>query len=315
MIVRAGTVSDETSLMLLNLLRDIYGFDVTITDITILNQHHDYVALMVSINEPSLQLAIKLAGREAPYAYPFDRTAYLHRLVAERTSIPMPKIIAVDVSYQDYPWRYLIKSYLPGEEWATVRPLLHGEQLRQAYEQIGKAVAELHLITFEHLGDAPSNAIAPIQADFYATLVERVNSSLQNNAIKEDFLNLLEANKSLFSNVNQPRLCHEDLHPHNILFHKTAAEWQLATILDFDKAWAGHREIDLAKMAFWDDMTDDGFWERYAEVMRIDTSYPERRPFYQLWWCLEYASNTPKHLADTRRLCNQLQFPLIERFE
>jgi fructosamine-3-kinase len=85
--------------------------------------------------------------------------------------------------------------------------------------------------------------------------------------------------------------------------------------LDFDKAWAGHHEIDLAKMALWDGMTGTGFWERYTEVMNMDALYPQRQPFYQLWWCLEYAANTPKHLADTRQLCKLLGLPAIEKFE
>src|SRR5262249_38390302 len=128
-------------------------------------------------------------------------------------------------------------------------------------------------------------------------------------------LSLLEASADLFAEVTQPRLCHEDLHGHNVLFRQENGHWQLATILDFDKAWAGHHEIDLAKLEFWTDMTGNGFWDAYNQLMDVDTSYQQRRPIYQLLWCLEYASNTPKHLADTRQLCEMLNFPLIERFE
>ena len=56
MIIERGTVSDETRLMLLNLLQDIYGSAVKISNITILNQHVDYAALLVSINHPNLRL-------------------------------------------------------------------------------------------------------------------------------------------------------------------------------------------------------------------------------------------------------------------
>jgi aminoglycoside phosphotransferase (APT) family kinase protein len=307
MIIHEGAISDETRSLLLDLLRRIYGFNTTITNITVLNQHVDYAALTVSIDHPSLQLAVKLAGQDAPYPYPFERTANWQRLVAERTSIPMPEIIAADVSYDNYPWRFFIKSYVPGETWATVRPSLQGAALQQAYEQIGKAVSELHSITFEHF--------AFKRPRYYPQLLERVDASLRNNAIKAQFLDLLEANKSLFADVKQPRLCHDDLHPYNILFRQTDGGWQLATILDFDKAWAGHHEIDLAKMDLWDEMTSEAFWARYTEVIDVDALYLRRRPIYQLWWCLEYAANTPKHLADTRKLCEELGFPIVERFE
>ena len=263
----------------------------------------------------ALKLAIKLAGRHAPYDYPFDRTAYWHKMVSTQTSIPMPEIISVDVSYRDYPWRYLIKTYIPGEEWATVRPKLSAQALRHAYEQLGQAIGELHSISFDHFGDGLSNKTTDSNADYYRILTEKVHSSIQNSRNKYDYLALLARHKHLFLNVTQARLCHKDLHPYNILFRQKAGEWQLATILDFDKAWAGHHEIDLAKVALWTGMTGDGFWERYTQIMTVDDGYLERRPFYQLWWCLEYAANTPKHLADTRILCDLLDFPRIELFE
>src|SRR5262249_48766483 len=152
-------------------------------------------------DHPPLQLAVKLAGREAPYPYPFERTANWHRLVSERTSIPMPEIIGADVSYHDYPWRYFIKAYLPRETWATLRPHLQGAALQQAHEEIGSAVAQLHSITFEHFAFKRTN--------YYTSLVERVDASLQNNNVKDNFLNLLETNKPLFADVKQPRLVHE----------------------------------------------------------------------------------------------------------
>lgn len=310
-----GDLSDETRSMLLELLRGIYGANAAIKDIKVVNQHHDYAALLVTMAKPTLKLAVKLASREAPYSYPFDRTAYWHQIVREQTSVPMPEIIAFDVSYRDYPWRYLIKTFIPGEVWADVRPQLHGEALKQAYAQMGQAVAELHNITFERFGDLEPNSGEQTKPDFYSVLKERVKSTIGIRHIQQNFLELLDTNHHLFTDVAQPRLCHEDLHPYNILFHQHAGEWQFATILDFDKAWAGHHEIDLAKLDLWDGMTGEGFWERYTKIMTVDDGYLERRPFYQLWWCLEYAANTAKHLADTRRLCELLKFPIIERFE
>ncbi len=312
---QSSTISNQTQSLLLELLRGIYGSDASISDVSIVNQHHDYAALLVTIENPSLKLAIKLAGREAPYSYPFDQTAYWHQIVSEQTSIPMPEVIAVDVSYRDYPWRYLIKTFIPGEVWADVRPQLQGEDLKRAYAQMGQAVAELHSIKFGGFGDVKPERFEPMRQGFYPVVIERVNATIRNEGIRQDFLSLLEVNKSLFDNVTQARLCHEDLHPYNILFHQNAGEWQLATILDFDKAWAGHHEIDLAKLDLWDGMTGDGFRERYTEIMTVDDGYPNRRPFYQLWWCLEYAANTPKHLRDTQRLSELLNFPLIERFD
>jgi fructosamine-3-kinase len=304
----------ETHSLLLELLQTTFGSAVQMDGYCILNQHPDYCALLVRVRQPTMEFAVKLAGPDAPYHYPFDRTAMIHRLVATQTSIPMPEVIAVDVSYKTYPWRYLIKTYLPAEEWQTVKPQLNGQEQVDAYRQIGNTVAQLHRINFEGFGEVDSDGKVVAGTNYSSALAVHVQEIIKNEHHQDLMLNLLDAHSSLFEAVSQPRLCHEDLHHHNILFRQENRRWQLATILDFDKAWAGHHEIDLAKMEFWTDMMGDGFWDAYHRVIPGDHLYPQRRPIYQLLWCLEYANNSPRHLADTRRLCETLNLPLIEQF-
>ena len=53
-------------------------------------------------------------------------------------------------------------------------------------------------------------------------------------------------------------------------------------------------------------MMGEGFWEAYQDYVAVSVRYPERRPIYQLLWCLEYARPTAQHLADTERVCTAL---------
>jgi fructosamine-3-kinase len=62
-------------------------------------------------------------------------------------------------------------------------------------------------------------------------------------------------------------------------------------------------------------MIGEGFWPAYHAVTGVDGGYSARRPIYQLLWCLEYAQNTSRHLADTARLCCELGLAEIDRFE
>jgi fructosamine-3-kinase len=194
-------------------------------------------------------------------------------------------------------------------------PRLSAQERVEAYRQIGKAVAELHSIRFESFGEVDSEGKVAPGKTLRDALTARIQSTVKNHHHQDMLLNLLGANAILFTAVTQARLTHEDLHKHNILFRREVNGWRLATILDFDKAWAGHHEIDLAKLELWTDMVGDGFWDAYHPVMLTDDLYGQRRPIYQLLWCLEYAANTPQHLTDTRRLCQQLNFPVIEQFE
>ena len=135
------------------LLQHTFGTRAEIIDCQIANRQHDYLVLLLQLRRPSIDVVVKLAGPEASMAGSFDRTAMLHHLVATQTSIPMPEVLAVNMSYHDWPWRYLIKTHIPGQEWAMVRGQMNMEELSDAYRQIGSAVAQLHAIHFPGFGE------------------------------------------------------------------------------------------------------------------------------------------------------------------
>ena len=300
---------------LLQLLQETFGSKVELMAYRIGNQQHDYLVLLVQLRHPSIQVVVKVAGPGAALASQFDRTAMLHRLVATRTTIPMPEVLAVDVSYQSWPWRYFIKAHMPGQEWAVVRRQMNAEELSNAYGQIGHAVAQLHAMHFPAFGELAVDGSVPGDEPYFTVLAERARHSIQKARSRELFLSVLDRQRPLFLDVGQPSLCHEDLHHHNFIFEQRQGQWHLATILDFDKAWAGHHETDLARLEFWRGMTGDGFWPGYQAIAGVDPLYPQRRPIYQLLWCLEYARPTAQHLADTQRVCAELGLPGLERFE
>lgn len=300
---------------LVQLLKEGLGSKVRLVDYKIGNQHHDYLVLLVQVQQPSLEVVVKLAGPGAPYPCPFDRTAALHRLVAAKTSIPMPEVIAVDTSYRKWPWRYMIKVHVQGDEWARVRHQMNEGQLSNAYRQIGSAVAQLHTIGYPAFGELNVDGQVVKGDPYLIALKERINSSVKNIRLRDYFFSVLSQYSHLFDDICTPNLCHEDLHQHNILFEKRKGQWGLATILDFDKGWAGHREIDTARLDLWTGMTNADFWQAYEEIHKVDTLYKQRRPVYQLLWCLEYAQPTARHLADTQQVCKELGVPPIESFE
>lgn len=301
--------------MLLQLLQQTFGTKVELVDCKIGNQHHDYLVLLVQLRHPSMAVVIKLAGPAAPLACPFERTASLHHLIATRTTIPMPEVLAVNMSYQTWPWRYFIKTHISGLEWAEARQKMSREELSDAYQQIGNAVAQLHTIHFPAFGELAVDGSVQGNEPYFTTLIEHARASIKHVPLRDLFFSVLEKRQHLFSDIRQASLCHEDLHQHNILFEHRQGRWRLATILDFDKAWAGHAETDLARLELWKGMTSDEFWRSYAALCPVAPLYEQRRPVYQLLWCLEYARPTAGHLADTQRLCAELGLPRLERFE
>lgn len=307
-------LDQETQALLIQLLRQTFGARVNLASYQVANQHREYIVIIARLQTPSLTVVVKLAGPHAPYLYPFDRTVMLHRLVASKTTIPMPEVLAVDVSYRRWPWRYLIKTFISGQEWSTIRQQMNQQELQDAYGQIGQAVAELHAISFPAFGEISSEGSVQTQGSYLTMLAGRAQQIIGNPRLATMFLQVLDERAAIFADVDRACLCHEDLHGRNILFQQNAGRWRLATVLDFDKAWAGHHEIDLARLEFWSGMIGEGFWPAYHMLGQLSSSYVQRRPLYQLLWCLEYAQSTPEHLADTRRTCEQLGIRPIESF-
>jgi fructosamine-3-kinase len=189
------------------------------------------------------------------------------------------------------------------------------EELSSAYQQLGNAVGQLHAIHFPVFGELAADGSVQGDGSCFAALAEHARSIIKHPHSLDLFLSLLEKQRHLFSDVRRASLCHEDLHKYNILFQFRQEGWRLATILDFDKAWAGHNETDLARLELWEGELSDAFWRSYEAIHPVEPLYEQRRPIYQLLWCLEFAQPTAKHLADTQRLCAQLGLPQLDWFK
>jgi hypothetical protein len=95
------------------LLKATMGSQVELLDYQVAKRGRDYWVMLARLRHPAMEIVIKLAGPEAEMACQFDRTVTIQRLVASSTTIPMPEVIAVDISGQEWPWRYLIYAALP----------------------------------------------------------------------------------------------------------------------------------------------------------------------------------------------------------
>ena len=298
------------------LLKAALGSQTRLVSCQFANRQTDYCVVLARLERPDLEVVIKLAGPQADMAGQFDRTARLHELAAKRTTIPMPETIAVDVTLQAWPWRYLIRTALPGTEWAAVRSQMSAAEQASAYRQIGEAAAQLHQIGFPAFGEIDADCrVAQPGASCLSALEQHAARILPNPRLLEAFLAALAKRARWFEQAQGASLCHEDLHGYNILFNQQAGQWHLSAILDFDKAWAGHAETDLARLEIWRGMTSPDFWAAYRALRPVEEGYLQRRPVYQLLWCLEYARTTRQHLADTRRVCQELGELVIESFD
>src|SRR4030042_4598268 len=180
------------------LIQHTFGSKVEIVKQKVANRHHDYLVLQLQLRRPSIDIIVKIAGPEALMAGSFDRTAVCHRLVSMHTSITMPEILAVNMSFQTWPWRYLIMTYIPGQEWIIARQQMDTQELSSAYFQIGSAVAQLHGIQFPVFGELTLTGRVQRRESFLTTFVKRAQLSINSARLRELFLSLLDRNTDLY---------------------------------------------------------------------------------------------------------------------
>ncbi len=264
--------------------------------------HH--AVLLLTVGPSSRRVVLKVAGPGNRRGIDYERTATVTDL-ARATGTRVPGVLAVDTSYLVGPWRYLLLEHLDGVEWRHVRPLLDDDELRRAHQQIAEALLTIQSVQVNSFGQFTNRG--PLRQDLLSALRCRADLLIMDEGVRGSFDELLDRRASLFVVPEQtPTLTHDDLHHANLLFRAARDGWQLTGVLDWDKAWAGPAESDVARMAFWDDMTGPGFWEVYRSAVPIIDGHLERMRIYQLLWCLEYNSDSARHVTDTKTLLRQL---------
>jgi aminoglycoside phosphotransferase (APT) family kinase protein len=226
----------------------------------------------------------------------FERTAAAAAL-ASAAGVPTAEVLAARSAGPRHEFGYLVQRSLDGVEWRRLRPRLGADAVRSVHRRIADVVLALQSIRLPGFGDLDA-AGRPAGEDLLAALHRRTDRLVADPAARDDLHALLDREAALFGDP-PPTLCHDDLHSENVLLAPVGDSWRIAGLLDWDKAWSGPAESDVARMAFWDGMTGPGFWEVYRAAVPEADGWPRRALVHQLLWCLEYGAPTERHRADT----------------
>jgi hypothetical protein len=332
------------------LAREIFGAKCRLLAWQLVDSREGDRVVFATLVFPARVVVIKLADLQSARP-PLAREAAIQRRVARETSVPVCEVLAADDSCQRFPWRYLMTAHAPGIEWRDALARMSPRARYTIFRQLGEVVAGMHSLGYPGFGEIeagsldltprpplpqergsqtfPSDSSAsgasgsPTRvgvglgegsSDFLAALATRARRRIANPAHADLFVRVLDARASDFAGMSEPRLTHEDLNPSNLLLvpgEDASDDWRISAILDFESAWAGCPESDIARLELWRDMMGDGFYEGYTATLPISDGYQARRPVYQLLWCLEYARPTPEHHADTARVCAALDIPAV----
>jgi len=289
------------------LVSRVIGRRHAITGMEPLHSRPDAAVLRVTL-AGGRRLVVKVAGPHAEHQVAFERSAMLTAL-ARKAGAPAPEVLGADDSRDHGRWRYLVAEHIAGTPWRDVRPHLTVEQVAAAHRQLAAALVATQSIAFGAFGELDRAGRPPAAQDLLTALLRRAELRIRDERARESFLQLLSREADLFVADVRATLVHDDLHHGNVLFRRDGTDWRLVALLDWDKAWAGPAESDVARMAFWDDMTGPGFWDVYRAHVPVRDGEDRRALVHQLLWCLEYDDASPRHAADTAHLRHRLAVP------
>jgi len=236
---------------------------------------------------------------------PFDIEPKLHEYVANRTDVPVPRILvfkqepAVDVR------PYFVTERVHGENLSQEFASLSSEDRRRIMHQAGHILGDLHSeIGFEAFGRLDLHNGRLIVRDWmgswreYFEQLTRAHLSRLDETpfadVRSRALEKIEPALEFVPADGVPRLVHDDFRPANLLFEAGAQE-PITAVLDWQDVLAALPEYNLAQTEFLfidSSFTDPDvreslrseFHEGYTEhrPMEFEDGYADRRPLYQL---------------------------------
>lgn len=201
-------------------------------------------------------------GEPSPDVVRHEITA--HRLLRE-ADLPTPEVVGSSLSC-DNPlrWPYLLTRELEGEALTDLLPRLRQQAAEAALRAVGRHLAGMHAITFEHPGpliDGPPAAPPdPESWQHWIWRPERLlnqayalwaDDAAQVGAATMDTVSGLLADQlpALRQTYQPPRFVHGDCHASQFFLARANGDWHVTGVVDMEIASAGSPLEDFLKFS------------------------------------------------------------------
>ena len=225
----------------------------------------------------------------------------LHRLLRERTGVPVPAIHAYDTSRSILDCDFLLMERLAGMSLAET----FGQDETYVFHQVGKQLAEVHAIhaeSYGYLGEhrpmAPQSSWREAFRIMWDKLVDDTVGCGGYSADEAKAMRLLlERHDHLFERDVPASLLHMDIWHQNILADEDGT---VTGIVDWDRALWGDPEIEFAVFDYCG-VSVPAFWEGYGRSRDTSREGLIRNRFYLLYELQKYILINRARRADPQR--------------
>ncbi|MCL8489273.1 MULTISPECIES: phosphotransferase family protein [Bradyrhizobium] len=221
------------------------------------------------------------------------KEARLLDLVRDRLPVPAPRLHLADASRDLIGLDYVVMSRLVGDRLGPLEQQLPPPLRQSAFRQVGRLSRAFHDIAMEAFGYIGPDGVWTAHADNRTYLTVQFDRKLTEFSSRGGAPDLalriarhVEACSGLFEACAAPVLCHNDLHPGNILARADDDTVTLTGVVDFEGALAGDPLKDVAKALYYLSAGQrEAFLEGYGPMTRTEVG--ATLDIYRLLFSLE----------------------------
>lgn len=211
------------------------------------------------------------------------------RMVAERTEVPVPRILFYDNSGSVIDREYFFMEMLQGQSLCSLQDALPEEEKQEIYYRMGQYTRQLNGIEGERFGYyAQSDRQGENWYEVFFEMVRDIYADARRKDIampveEDKTLELLERDRAIFEMVKTPRFVHWDIWAGNVFI----ANNRIEGIIDFERClWADA----LMEVGFRNYEYNKAFYKGYG-VEELTREEKRRARWYDIYvaliWCLE----------------------------
>jgi aminoglycoside phosphotransferase (APT) family kinase protein len=212
----------------------------------------------------------------------------LHRLLRERTEVPVAEVVAFDESHDRIDRDFILMERLPGIALSDAPPV----DARPVMRAVGVALAEVHALTAdaygyvgEHRPMEPQESWAEAFRVMWNKLLDDVAGvGYYDAAERRALADLHDRHAALFDRPVPAALLHMDVWAQNILVDERG---RFSGLVDWDRALWGDPEIEFAVLDYCGISTPD-FWAGYGAPRDEGPAARTRNVFYLLYEMQKY---------------------------
>lgn len=255
----------------------------------------------LTVGGENYEVVIKFQAGDPDFAL----EPYLHEYVADRTEVPVPRILVFEQNPDLDIDPYFVTERIRGDNLAESMGQLDSETRERVIEHAGRTLGDMHAnVGFEGYGRLALNdddkrlIVDEFSWDWQAFFTDLVESYIDRLAdtpfadLQDDARAYLDQSVDCIESTGPPRLVHDDFRPANMLFDADDSD-PITAVLDWQFALAADAEYHIARTeflfidpAFQDAETRgrlrDRLYDGYRENLDFDppAGFDDRRAVY-----------------------------------